>query len=70
MTSQAWNKAEEKFAFAQRQVARMQNDRNAAQKQLTAKVARLRALRLAKESADKEAAAREALPKASASSRR
>jgi hypothetical protein len=70
MTSPARAKAEEKFALAQRQAEQMQKDRDKAQKQLTEKVARLRALRLAKESADKDEAARQALLKASTARRR
>jgi len=69
MSSPARNKAEEKFAAAQRAVKQMQKDRERAQQQLTEKVARLRALRLARDDAEKKEAARLALLKAAAARR-
>ena len=63
MTSIARTKAEEKFAQARWQEKQMLKDREKAQQILTDKMARLRALRLAKEASDKEEAARVALTK-------
>ncbi len=49
------SKAEQQFAAAQKQNKKISKEKNKARQQQAEKMARLRALRLAKEAADKEA---------------
>ena len=56
MWNSAKSKAEEKFAAAQRKSVQAAKDKERAQQQLEDRIAKQRALRLAKEAADKEAA--------------
>ncbi len=66
MPSPARSKAEEKFAATQRLAEQLQKDRKRAEQQVAEKVARLRALRLARDAAATEEAARQSLLKAGA----
>ena len=56
MNSPARLKAEEKFSQLKRQHKNALKEREKAQHEVSSKIARLRALRLAKEAADQEAA--------------
>lgn len=49
------SRAEEQLAISQRKAARIQEEQETAQQERAAQVARLRALRRAKEAADKKA---------------
>ena len=49
------SRAEEQLAISQRKASRIQEEKEIAQKERAAQTARLRALRLDKESADKKA---------------
>jgi hypothetical protein len=65
MANTARTKAEEKLEAAQRLARQIERDRQKAAQAMTEKTARLRALRLAKEAADKQAAGKETpVPKA------
>ena len=59
-------KAEEKFVKIKQQDKKVLKDREKEQQEVADKIARLRALRLAKELSDKEAADRESADKAAA----
>ena len=59
-------KAEEKFGKIKQQDKKVLKDREKEQQEVADKIARLRALRLAKEHSDKEAADRESAEKAAA----
>lgn len=60
---EARRKAEDKFTKAKKRDARLVKEQSKSQQALDDKVARLKALRLAKEAADKQAAAQEAVVK-------
>ncbi len=60
------SKAEEMFTKVKQQDRKALKEREAAQQEITEKIARLRALRLAKEASDKEAADKAAADKAAA----
>jgi hypothetical protein len=64
MTNPIRSKAEEKFAKIRQQDEDAIKERDRAQKELMEKTARLRALRMAKEAADKDAADAAAIEKA------
>ncbi len=66
MMNSARSKAEEKFAKMGQQQKKAQKERDKAQQENAEKTARLRALRLAKEAADKDTLDREAAAKATA----
>ena len=59
-------RAEEQFAATQKKVKRVLNEKEKARQESATHVARLRALRLAKEAADKKAAEKAAAEKAAA----
>lgn len=69
MMNRARSKAEEKFAKIKQQDKKALKERMKAQHEITEKVARLRALRLAKEASGKESSDREAADKAAAKSK-
>ena len=60
MRKSARSKAEELFAASQKKAKQAVKEKEKARQKIDAQVARLRALRLAKEAADKEAAEKEA----------
>ena len=66
MANPARTKAEEKFAAAQKRYKEVQKERDKEQQKQADQMAKLRALRLAKEAADKEAAEKAAAEKAAA----
>ena len=59
MSSSARSKAEAMFTATQKKTIKALNERETSRRQDAEQVARLRALRLAKEAADKDAAAKE-----------
>ncbi len=64
------SKAEERFAATQKKEVKFQKERESARLETADRVAKLRALRLAKEAADKEAAETEAAEKAAAKTKK